>query len=59
MRIVYSGTRVTGDSSPDTPTRVYTVQTMKCMNHNCTHPDEREVAHELYSSVPPDKGDDI
>ena len=50
MFIVFSGTRVTGDNSPDTPTRVYEVQTLKCMNRNCPHPDEREIEHQIYPS---------
>ena len=28
-------TKVEGDSSPDTPTRVYTVQEITCMNPQC------------------------
>lgn len=46
MRIVFTGTRVTGDNSPDTPTKVYTVQTLRCLNRNCPHQDEATVEYE-------------
>ena len=54
MRIVFSGTRVIGDNSPDTPTRVFTVQTLKCMNRNCPHQDEKTIEHELKIDSGPD-----
>ena len=46
MRIVFSGTRVQGDTSPDTQTRVFTVQTLRCLNRNCPKQDEVTVEHE-------------
>lgn len=52
MRIASSGTRVTGDSSPDTPTYVYSVQTLRCMNRSCPHPDEAVVEHRIYPAEP-------
>lgn len=35
--ILRSSIQVTGDDSPDTPTRVYTVQEIACRNPACSH----------------------
>ena len=56
MHIVSSGTKVTGDNSPETPTKVYAVQTLRCVNRNCPRPDEQTVEHEIYSSETPAMG---
>ncbi|MEG0803434.1 MAG: hypothetical protein RSF90_00620 [Pygmaiobacter sp.] len=37
MRIAATSQRVTGDSSPETPTVVYTVQSLACRNPQCEH----------------------
>ena len=52
MHIVASTTRVTGDKSPDTPTRVSYVQVLRCLNRHCPHPDEQEIEHEIYPGTP-------
>ncbi len=35
LQITRAYPRVTGDSSPDTPTRVYLVQELSCVNPRC------------------------
>lgn len=47
MRIVGSTIKVTGDNSPDTETKLYRVQTFKCRNKNCPHPQEKVIETEL------------
>ena len=54
MHIVSTGTKVTGDNSPDTPTYVYSVQALRCLNRNCTHPDEEEVMTRIYPKPEPE-----
>ena len=45
-----SYTRVEGDESPDTPTRVFTVQEMYCRNPRCSHNGWKvgEQSHQIY-----------
>lgn len=47
MRIVGTKLCVSGDTSPDTPTRIVRVQTLRCINVHCANPKERTVEHEL------------
>ena len=47
MRIVGSKICVSGDTSPDTPTRVVRAQTMRCVNAHCANLKEHTIEHEL------------
>ena len=47
LHIVGTKISVEGDNSPDTQTKVYEVQILRCTNKRCPHPDEREIKHEL------------
>ena len=51
LHVVASSIRVEGDTSPDTPTKVYDVQVLRCVNRACPHPDEREIQHELHIGI--------
>lgn len=55
MRIMKTETRVEGDKSPDTETKVFAVQMFGCINPSCEGYCEKEdgplteVKHEIYS----------
>ncbi len=48
LRIVGSATVVTGDASADTPTRVYTRQTLRCINPACAQRAPVVIDHLVY-----------
>lgn len=52
LRIVGSETVVTGDDSADTPTKVYTRQTLRCPNPACSCRASVVVDHLVYQSRP-------
>ncbi len=52
MRIVGSQTLVTGDDSADTPTRVYTRQTLRCINPLCKERPPQIIDHLVYEGAP-------
>lgn len=55
LRITRAYPQVTGDSSPDTPTRVYLVQELSCVNPQCPNCGKKldEVRHLEYDGAAP------
>ncbi len=58
LRIASTRTQVEGDKSPDTPTRVYTVQDLTCVNPQCENygMPVQQTRHLLYEDEPPVAG---
>ena len=58
LRITSTRTQVEGDKSPDTPTRVFTVQDLTCVNpqcENCGMP-VQQTRHLIYEDAAPAAG---